>query len=137
MDVKTRWITALVVFAAVWWPGGCAPTGDDLYSRIAHEDPSICIEAIVLAGRQADRGAIPALIGRLDDDQAEVRMFAIVSLEKITGQRLGYHYYEPSRLRRQGIERWRGWLQGTSPTATTGPTATTTTAPGQHEAAGK
>lgn len=82
------------------------------------EDPDERIEAIVQAGEQRDRGAVPHLVDRLTDSEADVRFFAIESLERITGKTMGYEYYAPREQRRQAVERWRDWLRERGPAAT-------------------
>ncbi len=97
---------------------GCAPSGDDLYRQMQGEDPDERIEAIVQAGRQRDRDAVPHLVDRLTDSEADVRFFAIASLERITGETMGYEYYAPAPQRHEAVERWREWLRSRAPAAT-------------------
>jgi 23S rRNA A2030 N6-methylase RlmJ len=42
----------------------------------------------------------------LGSDDPAVRLYAIVALEKITGERRGYSPYDPPYEREQAIERW-------------------------------
>ncbi|HSW44467.1 MAG TPA: HEAT repeat domain-containing protein [Phycisphaerae bacterium] len=68
-------------------------------------------EERILAARHAaeinDPNAIPLLVDRLEDDDSAVRMFAIISLEKLTGIRLGYDYAADDVDRARAVERWR------------------------------
>lgn len=104
---------------------GCdGPAGGSLYQRLQHEDPSVRIEAIRQAARQNDAQAIPHIVERLNDTQTDVRFFAIVALEKMTGRRMGYQYYAPRSERARAQERWREWLRSREAAATrpaTGP----------------
>jgi len=69
-------------------------------------DPQSKLYAIVRAGERKDESAIPHLIQQLESDDQAVRMYAIHSLEQITGQRQGYVYYAPQPQRDAAINRW-------------------------------
>ena len=125
-------LTAPLLVAAIW-AGGCrpdsagpnsqqqdpnqpqrtrrapAPVGS-LYHRLQHEDPSVRMAAVLEAGRWKRIKAVPYLVDRLTDSEAEVRFAAIQALQKITGQTMGYRYYEPSTKRDEAARRWRKWL---------------------------
>ena len=62
------------------------------------------------AGNTHDRKALPLLVERLGDSDSDVRFFAILALEKITSQRLGYESYDSEPLREAAIARWRQYL---------------------------
>jgi hypothetical protein len=34
-----------------------------------------------------------------------------MSLQKITGQTMGYRYYDPPQERAEAVQRWRQWLK--------------------------
>jgi len=89
---------------------GCLAPDEGLYRRFQDENPAVRIDAIIQAGQTKDAPAVPYLVDRLSDSDREVRVFAIVALEKITGQTLGYRHYDPPELRGQAIRRWRDWL---------------------------
>lgn len=63
------------------------------------------------AAREKDMSATPYIVEQLNDGDADVRFFAIMSLEKITGERLGYEHYAPAAERDEAVERWRRWLR--------------------------
>ena len=92
---------------------GCgSPTPrSSLYQQLQDEDPSVRIQAIHHAGQAKDPQAVPYLVDRLSDSDSDVRFFAIVALQKITGQTMGYDFYAPSPQRDAAIQRWRQWLQ--------------------------
>jgi len=87
----------------------CARRQNDL-SALQSDQLDVRLRAIAHAGRQQDNRALPYLVDCLEDDQADVRLFAILALERITGRTLGYVYYAPAPQRRQAIGRWRDWL---------------------------
>ncbi len=78
--------------------------------NIQSEDPAERVRAVIHAGEIRDSRAVPLLVDRLDDEDEAVRVLAIVSLKKITGQDLGYYYYQPLVMRSVAVERWRRWL---------------------------
>ncbi|MAE63080.1 MAG: hypothetical protein CMJ18_02305 [Phycisphaeraceae bacterium] len=84
---------------------GCAPP-PARDGGFHSDDPASKLYAIVRAGSDADHDSIPHLIEQLDHDDPAVRMFAIVALERITGDRLGYNPYAPLHGRRAAVERW-------------------------------
>jgi len=69
-------------------------------------NPASRLYAITRAGREKDRSAIPHLIEALDSDDQAVRMYAINALERITGTRRGYRFYDPPARRHRAIQRW-------------------------------
>lgn len=56
------------------------------------------------------RTVLEMLVERLDDEDAAVRFFSIVALEKMTGTRLGYEYHDDLHERLRAIEAWRRYL---------------------------
>ena len=70
------------------------------------------IAAIFRAGQTRDSSAVPLLVERLEDRCEAAGLFAIEALERITGTRLGYNYYDPPDERSRAVARWRQWLAG-------------------------
>ena len=66
------------------------------------------------AAREGDLSAIPDLIGLLDSDDSLVRMVAIRSLERLTGQTLGYDHAVSEWRRDEAVERWVAWASAQS-----------------------
>ena len=94
-----------------WLLCGCTPRGQELYVQFQHEDPAVRLQAVRRAGQLKDPKSIPYFIDRLTDSEREIRMFAIVALEKITGQTMGYRHYGPRAERAEAVRRWRQWLE--------------------------
>ncbi len=67
------------------------------------------MQAAVDAAARNDRSAIPNIISLLDSDDPATRMVAIRSLERLTGQTLGYDHAAPESQRVQSIQRWVDW----------------------------
>src|SRR5262249_19040992 len=63
------------------------------------------------ASEHADRDQVPRLVNLLEDDDPAVRMYAILSLRRLTGQDFGYHYYDSDAERAVAVARWRGALR--------------------------
>ncbi len=107
--------TALACVAAAI--GGCDGLGsaDPLVGRLQSGDPSVRIAACVQAAESSDGRTLPLLVDRLEDNSADVRMFAIRALEKKTGQTFGYVAYADAADRAAAVRRWRQWLRSNSP----------------------
>jgi hypothetical protein len=78
---------------------------------LASADPIERVEAIIAAGEAHDVSAVPLLVDRLEDEDEAVRFYTIQALTRITGQDMGYRYYEPSWERARAVRRWRGFLE--------------------------
>jgi len=72
-------------------------------------EPAARMEAAVDAVARNDRKAIPDIIALLDSDDPATRMVAIRSLERLTGQTLGYSHAAPKADRLKAIDRWVNW----------------------------
>jgi HEAT repeat protein len=106
------WIFLLACFLV-----GCGAQSD-IADDFQHEDPKTRIAAIRRAGQDKLESALPYLVDRLTDSEAEVRMFAIIALKEITGLTHDYRHYDGAAVRREAVQRWRGWLvtkRGQSP----------------------
>ncbi|MCP4377514.1 MAG: HEAT repeat domain-containing protein [bacterium] len=82
----------------------------DLSGDFQSEDPNVRIAAVRVSGRDKIESAVPYLVDRLTDSEAEVRMFSIIALEKITGLTHDYRYYDAPAVRQEAVGRWRKWL---------------------------
>lgn len=114
LTFRTLW--CLVAVAAA----GCAPEKPSLYTRLQDENPAVRLQAVHEAGNAKDVKAVPYLVDRLTDSDADVRMFAILALERITGQTHGYKYFAAPRERKDAADRWRKWLDEEYPTQMAG-----------------
>ncbi|MCH9057864.1 MAG: hypothetical protein IIB55_04460 [Planctomycetes bacterium] len=100
-------MTGRVIFLILLTGGmsGCASPPKGFDSPV----PANRMDAAVDAAAEGDRSAIPDLIGLLDSDDSLVRMVAIRSLERLTGQTLGYDHAAPEWRRDEAVERWVAW----------------------------
>ena len=88
---------------------GCSePTGP---RTVRSSELSVRVPAIKRAVEQKDVSAAADLVRQLDDDDdAAVRLYAIQGLQRLTGQDLGYRYYDDKETRKPAVERWNNWL---------------------------
>ena len=101
-QVFRGWLVAL----AVWLPGCAGPLRTDIHDA----DPAAKIPALIDAARSPTEAERTALVEALGHDDAAVRMFAIESLRRVTGETLGYRAYDPPEARSEAAARWRAWL---------------------------
>jgi hypothetical protein len=105
-------ITAIVVIVAMTVTGGltgCGPPRGSQY--VDNDDPDVKIPAIQQAVRTKDKKAVPVLVNDLDSDDPAVRFYAIEALRRLTGDTMGYNYYEDEDVRKPAVERWKAWLK--------------------------
>lgn len=88
---------------------GCADPGKEV--SFEAQDPAARIRAIKQAARTEDRAAIPDLIQALDSEDPMQRLLAIRTLEKMTGQTLGYEHEAPWWQRDEAVQRWVEWAR--------------------------
>jgi len=108
MTTTARWTILAAVSLGLC--GACSPGGRGLCQRLKDEDPAVRRQAVIEAGQSRDAQAVPLLVDCLEDSEGDIRFFAILALEKITGTTMGYKYYADFAERRQAVNRWREWL---------------------------
>lgn len=99
---------------AAFWGGlaialglaGCAPQGEGL----ADKDAAFKIPAMKAAVQSGDRRALGPLVQSLDSEDPAVRLYAIESLQRLTGMSFDYHYYDDAATRKPAVDRWKAWL---------------------------
>ena len=113
MDRKLRYshervLGLTVSLAAV--AAGCGPGKPAACLEIQSTDAASRINAILFAVSEGDLSVLPQLVDRLEDEDPAVRFAAAVALEKLTGERMGYHYGGPAVGRAGAVARWRRYL---------------------------
>jgi hypothetical protein len=87
---------------------------------------------------EADRGPYAnyaALVRALDDDDPAARFAAARALQQLTGESLGYRFFDDRLARQDAVARWQAWViqrqSGTPRTSATpsSPRTATTSAP--------
>lgn len=77
---------------------------------IDSQDPDRLIPAIKTGVRTNNPHIIPYLVNDLDSDDSAVRFYAIDGLQRLTGQDLGYVFFDNADDRKASVERWKQWL---------------------------
>ena len=109
--VLTAIVVSLFWACGVLLSAGCNPgVSGDYVKNISSAKPEVATEAMSRAARNENRRAIVPLVKRLHSEDPVIRLSAIRALKDITGQDLGYRYYEPQVKRVEAIERWQAWL---------------------------
>jgi hypothetical protein len=103
------WIGWALLVAAAAPSLGCAH-GPRRFGKIQHPAPLVRARAIELASSQPDARAVPALVGRLGDEDPVVRLAAHEELRRRTGRDFGYVAWASPEERSSAIDRWRSWL---------------------------
>lgn len=88
----------------------CGPRPVPYPQSISAPDSLQRIRGIIRAGKGNDASVIPLLVDRLEDEDEAVRFYAILSLEKIVGTRMGYAYGAGEAERRRAVQRWREYV---------------------------
>lgn len=73
--------------------------------------PAARVDAILEAAARGDQGAVRDLIVMLDSDDPLTRMLAIRTLERLTGESMGYAHDAPEPQRRAAVDRWVAWYE--------------------------
>ncbi len=68
--------------------------------------PAARLHALGQAARTGDRSDIKRIVELLDSDDAAVRLLAISTLERLTGETFGYRHYDPRWEREDSIQKW-------------------------------
>ena len=105
-----RLACGLLLLACACFSGGCTASSAQLRRQMESFDPAKRIDAVIQAARRKDASLTPALVDRLDDEDPAVRMYAILALERLTGERLGYSYAAPTGKRREAVDSWRDYI---------------------------
>lgn len=92
--------------------GGCGPT---IVADFDSPEPAARNAAVVRAAALKDAGAVPDLVRMLDSDDPATRLLAIGTLERITGETLGFDYAAPEHERAAAIEKWVSRLEHERP----------------------
>lgn len=83
-------------------------------------NPGARLDAITDTAATGDRSHIKNLIECLDSDDPAVRMLSILTLERLTGQTMGYKFAAPEWDREPAVEAWAQWYRQGHPGADTG-----------------
>jgi len=108
-------ILTRTVFSGILMWGAFASTiacaGPKPQPNIRSDDTGEAITGMKRAVREQDRSALPQLIKELDSDDPAVRFYASQALRRLTGQDLGYEFFQDESARKPAVERWQKWLE--------------------------
>lgn len=103
--------TTIALLAAALLPcWGCGLT-PHAFRRLHPSPATERAQAVGSGPRQADPQVVPALVGRLEDDDPVVRMAAGEELRKRTGQDFGFVAWASPEERAAAVARWRSWMK--------------------------
>jgi len=106
-SVRTASLTILAAaLAGCGGGGGAGGPRADITSPIASEK----IPGMVQAARRGDLTHADVLVCDLESDDPAVRLYAIQTLHRLTGETYGYRYYDEAGARSAAVGRWRAWL---------------------------
>ena len=88
---------------------GCGPTEKDFDSPL----PARRTDALTSRAGLDDPSTIPGRIELLDSDDPLVRMLAIRSLQRMTGETFGYDHAAGQMERDMAVDRWVEWYNET------------------------
>lgn len=94
---------------------GLASCGPAIVADFNSAEPAARNSAIVKAATEEDRSKIPDLVRMLDSDDPATRLLAIQTLERMTGERLGYDPAAGAGEREAAAARWVEWVRSHPP----------------------
>ncbi len=103
-----RWPVVLLVAACA---AGASCADPDKAVGFEDKDPAARLRAVRQAAQTEDRSAIRPLITRLDSDDPAERLLAIRTLERMTGETMGYDHAAPRHERDAAVRRWVEWYR--------------------------
>jgi hypothetical protein len=88
----------------------CGCTAPPPSGPVTSPNPEVKIPAMKRAVAAGDLHAARQLVKDLESDDPAIRLYAIYSLEELTGERYGYDYFAEPDDRAKAVERWKSWL---------------------------
>lgn len=101
----------LLLLAALCIGPGSGCSSGRTRAELSSPSPIARARATVALAEQRDPAAVHKLVDLLEDPDQAVRMYAILALQRMTGEDFGYRYYDREAERRPAVERWRAALR--------------------------
>ncbi len=101
-----RWGRAAALLSALAVGCGIAPK---TFRKVTDPAPIVRARSVGLGGRLPQGSVVPALINRLEDRDAVVRLAAYEELRKGTGRSFGFVPWGGETDRAGAVSRWRAW----------------------------
>jgi len=99
----------LILMGCAWVCAACSESRGPV--SVKSDDPTLKIPAIKKDVQQKNTNDVPILVKNLSDDDPAVRFYAIEGLRRLTGDDLGYRYYDEAEQRQPALDRWNDWLK--------------------------
>ncbi len=89
------------------------PFADKVAAILADKkaEPRLRMEAAIAVKSMRTKSAVPALIGGLEADNADVRKFSAEALVAIVGRSHGYNHDDTPENRSKAVEKWKKWWE--------------------------
>jgi hypothetical protein len=105
----------MLMLALILAGSGCSLAPKSFRARdLTNPSPLVRARAVTLNDGVPASVAVPALMERMNDRDAVVRLAAHEELRERTGKDFGYHPWDDQAERGQAIARWRSWWSGQS-----------------------
>jgi hypothetical protein len=112
---RVRWLSRAWLALAAFWAVGTGPgcsIAPKSFRALTHPAPIVRARAVGLGDELPEAQVVPALLARLDDPDAVVRLSAHEELRKRFGQDFGYIPWADTSERAAAVARWKGWWAG-------------------------
>ncbi len=107
---RCPWLHGFMMPAGVLLAVSCGCVSPDP-AAIQSAAPNQRILGIFAAATAGDARAVPLLVDRLEDEDEAVRFYAIIALDRFTGQRFDYDYAKSASERARSVARWRRFVR--------------------------
>ncbi len=91
----------------------CAPSATE--GGFDSANPAAKMYAIEQAAKRGDKAELGRIVEQLDSDDPAVRLLAITTLKRLTGETFEYRHHDPKDVRDRAMRRWTEYASGQSP----------------------
>lgn len=109
-------LLAVALVAGLVAPGCTLPRAP---RSLVDTDPTAKIPAIKSTADGNDQQSVDKLVAELNSDDPAIRFYAIRALQRLTGESLGYRYFDDEIEREPALRRWDAWLKAQNPASDT------------------
>jgi hypothetical protein len=111
LTTPRRSLPLVPLLAALCVGPGLACNSSGPRAELSSPSPIARARATVALGERRDPTAVHKLVDLLEDPDQAVRMYAILTLRRMTGDDFGYRYFDREAERQPAVERWRAALR--------------------------
>jgi len=112
--LRSDWFGGCTGLAVLVWalvPAAGCQSAEQQRKQLSSPDAVGRVRAAVWLAETGDSEALHRLVGLLEDRDRAVRMYAILALQRLTGQTYNYRYYASEPQRRRAVLRWQEALR--------------------------